>query len=69
MHLFPQFVQFEQRDPFLLKQQKNEAGSITMWARYAAMEYARLAMEEEMREQEQAIAQMDGQGGYDGWSG
>jgi len=48
------FVAFEQRDPFLLKQQRTEAGQVmTLWARFAAIEYARLAMEEEMREQEQ----------------
>ena len=40
---------------------------MTMWARYAAMEYARLAMEEEMREQEQSIASMGDVQGYGGY--
>ena len=117
------FVAFEQRDPFLLKQQvrvfffnvffmsfplseqnaptfnltpisffflfsfrffflfsnfslhcssfrqRTEGGQLmTLWARFAAIEYARLAMEEEMREQEQVQAAANGgNNGYNGW--
>jgi len=41
---------------------------MTLWARFAAIEYARLAMEEEMREQEQVQAAANGgNNGYNGW--
>ena len=43
--LLPQFVSFEQRDPFALKQQQDEP-TITAWDRFARIEYGRLAMEE-----------------------
>jgi len=49
----------------LLKQQRAENGQpLTLWARFAAIEYARLAMEEEMREQEQAQSNFDGANGW-----
>ena len=43
--VLPQFVSFEQRDPFALKQQQDEP-TITAWDRFARIEYGRLAMEE-----------------------
>ncbi|GLE00694.1 hypothetical protein PINS_up009481 [Pythium insidiosum] len=55
------FIEFEQRDPFLLRQQLAEP-ELTDWDRYARAEYARLAMEEEGREDDSAmdIDTMDG---------
>ncbi|DAZ98907.1 TPA: hypothetical protein N0F65_001346 [Lagenidium giganteum] len=55
------FIEFEQRDPFLLRQQLAEP-ELTDWDRYARSEYARLAMEEEGREDDSAmdIDTMDG---------
>ncbi|CAK4082012.1 unnamed protein product [Aphanomyces euteiches] len=55
------FIEFEGRDPFLLRQQMAEP-ELTDWDRYARAEYARLAMEEEGRENENAmeIDTMDG---------
>ncbi|TYZ58737.1 hypothetical protein PybrP1_010558 [[Pythium] brassicae (nom. inval.)] len=55
------FIEFEQRDPFLLRQQLAEP-ELTDWDRYARAEYARLAMEEEGREEDTAmdIDTMDG---------
>ena len=38
---------------FVMKQQRLEGSGMTAWGRYAVMEYARLAMEEEAREQDQ----------------
>ena len=47
------FLQFEQRDPFLERQQYGEQGPrLTPWEIYARDEYKRLAREEEMRERE-----------------
>ena len=46
------FIAFEQRDPFQMKQM--QSGEISCWARYAGMEYARLAMEEEYKVQDNA---------------
>ncbi|KAL7679205.1 putative EF-hand domain-containing protein [Plasmopara halstedii] len=55
------FIEFEQRDPFLLRQQLAEP-ELTDWDRYARAEYARLAMEEEGRDEDTAmdIDTMDG---------
>uniref|UniRef100_K3X4R6 EF-hand domain-containing protein n=1 Tax=Globisporangium ultimum (strain ATCC 200006 / CBS 805.95 / DAOM BR144) TaxID=431595 RepID=K3X4R6_GLOUD len=55
------FIEFEQRDPFLLRQQLAEP-ELTDWDRYARAEYARLAMEEECRDDDTAmdIDTMDG---------
>lgn len=55
------FIEFEQRDPFLLRQQLSEP-ELTDWDRFARSEYARLAMEEEGREDDSAmdIDTMDG---------
>ncbi|CAH0481175.1 unnamed protein product [Peronospora belbahrii] len=55
------FIEFEQRDPFLLRQQIAEP-ELTDWDRYARAEYARLAMEEESRDEDTAmdIDTMDG---------
>lgn len=55
------FIEFEQRDPFLLRQQMAEP-ELTDWDRFARAEYARLAMEEEGREDDTAmeIDTMDG---------
>lgn len=55
------FIEFEQRDPFLLRQQLAEP-ELTEWDRYARAEYARLAMEEESRDEDTAmdIDTMDG---------
>lgn len=55
------FIEFEQRDPFLLRQQVAEP-ELTDWDRYARAEYARLAMEEESRDEDTAmdIDTMDG---------
>ncbi|KUF76322.1 Serine/threonine-protein phosphatase 2A regulatory subunit B'' subunit alpha [Phytophthora nicotianae] len=55
------FIEFEQRDPFLLRQQLAEP-ELTDWDRYARAEYARLAMEEESRDEDTAmdIDTMDG---------
>ncbi|EQC28363.1 hypothetical protein SDRG_13910 [Saprolegnia diclina VS20] len=60
------FIEFEQRDPFLLRQQMAEP-ELTDWDRYARAEYARLAMEEEGRENDTAmeIDTMDGWYGSD----
>jgi serine/threonine-protein phosphatase 2A regulatory subunit B'' len=59
------FIAFEQRDPFILRQQMAEP-NLTDWDRYARSEYARLAMEEETREEEAA---MDIDGNVGGWYG
>ncbi|RLN74573.1 hypothetical protein BBJ28_00015171 [Nothophytophthora sp. Chile5] len=48
------FIEFEQRDPFLLRQQLAEP-ELTDWDRYARAEYARLAMEEESRDEDTAM--------------
>ncbi|RHY35868.1 hypothetical protein DYB38_001053 [Aphanomyces astaci] len=55
------FIEFEGRDPFLLRQQMAEP-ELTDWDRFARAEYARLAMEEEGRENENTmeIDTMDG---------
>ncbi|KAF0688934.1 Aste57867_19538 [Aphanomyces stellatus] len=55
------FIEFEGRDPFLLRQQMAEP-ELTDWDRFARAEYARLAMEEEGRENENSmeIDTMDG---------
>ena len=45
------FVAYEQRDPFVMKQARQDNENTTAWAQYAVLEYARLAMEEEAREQ------------------
>jgi serine/threonine-protein phosphatase 2A regulatory subunit B'' len=47
------FIAYEQRDPFVMKQQRMEGSGMTTWGRFAVMEYARLAMEEEAREQDE----------------
>ena len=41
------FIAYEQRDPFMMRQQRMESGDMTPWANFACLEYARLAMEEE----------------------
>uniref|UniRef100_A0A7S2S6E6 Calmodulin n=1 Tax=Mucochytrium quahogii TaxID=96639 RepID=A0A7S2S6E6_9STRA len=46
------FIAFEQRDPYLIRQQ-HENPDLTDWDRYAAIEYARLASAEEEREIEE----------------
>ena len=46
------FVAFEQRDPFMLKQMQDEP-NVTAWDRFARAEYARLAMEEDARQDEE----------------
>jgi serine/threonine-protein phosphatase 2A regulatory subunit B'' len=45
------YVMFEQRDPFL-ERQKREDEFATDWDRFAYIDYNRLAMEEEQREEE-----------------
>jgi serine/threonine-protein phosphatase 2A regulatory subunit B'' len=45
------YVMFEQRDPFL-ERQKREDEFGTDWDRFACIDYNRLAMEEEQREEE-----------------
>eukprot|EP00941_MAST-03F_sp_MAST-3F-sp1_P002074 g2074.t1 len=45
-----EFLAYEQRDPFIQRQIKEKEPHTTPWERYARDEYARLAMEEEMRE-------------------
>ena len=45
------YVMFEQRDPFL-ERQKREDEFDTDWDRFACIDYNRLAMEEEQREEE-----------------
>lgn len=45
------YINFEQRDPFL-ERQKQEDGFATDWDRFACIDYNRLAMEEEQREEE-----------------
>lgn len=45
------YVMFEQRDPFL-ERQKQEDEFATDWDRFACIDYNRLAMEEEQREEE-----------------
>ncbi|RLN59607.1 hypothetical protein BBJ28_00013507 [Nothophytophthora sp. Chile5] len=56
------FIEFEQRDPFLLRQQLAEPELTCVrlilsldWDRYARAEYARLAMEEESRDEDTAM--------------
>ena len=46
------------------RQRAENGQPLTLWARFAAIEYARLAMEEEMREQEQAQSNFEGSGGW-----
>ena len=41
------FIAYEQRDPFMMRQQRMESGDMTPWSHFACLEYARLAMEEE----------------------
>lgn len=45
-----EFLAYEQRDVFAQRQMKQNEPNTTPWERYARDEYARLAMEEEMRE-------------------
>ena len=45
------YLQFEQRDPFM-ERQKREDEFDTDWDRFACIDYNRLAMEEEAREEE-----------------
>jgi serine/threonine-protein phosphatase 2A regulatory subunit B'' len=45
------YVMFEQRDPFLERQKREDEFS-TDWDRFACIDYNRLAMEEEQREEE-----------------
>ena len=40
-------VAYEQRDPFLIKNELDNTPNYTDWDRYAQQEYMRLAMEEE----------------------
>ena len=47
------FVAYEQRDPFMMKQARRDNENMTTWAQFAVMEYARLAMEEEAREEDE----------------
>jgi serine/threonine-protein phosphatase 2A regulatory subunit B'' len=44
------FVGYEQRDPFMIKNELNQHPDYTEWDRFAANEYLRLAMEEENAE-------------------
>lgn len=53
----PKLLAFEGRDPFQMRQERVEP-HLTAWDRYARAEYARLAMEEECREEE-ASMEMD----------
>ena len=46
------FLAFEQRDPFQLKQMQDEP-HLTAWDRFARREYARLAMEEDQRQEDE----------------
>nr|CCA22536.1 conserved hypothetical protein [Albugo laibachii Nc14] len=48
------FVEFEQRDPFLLRQQLAQP-ELSDWDRYASAEYARLAMEEEGQDEDNSM--------------
>eukprot|EP00164_Ancoracysta_twista_P000743 GFYU01000978.1.p1 GENE.GFYU01000978.1~~GFYU01000978.1.p1 ORF type:complete len:550 (+),score=176.84 GFYU01000978.1:172-1821(+) len=52
------FIAFEQRDPFLIRQEQNSP-ELTEWDRFAHAEYIRLAMEDEGGE--------DGMSDSDGW--
>jgi serine/threonine-protein phosphatase 2A regulatory subunit B'' len=45
------YLQWESRDPFA-ERQKREDGFECDWDRYACLDYSRLAMEEEAREEE-----------------
>jgi serine/threonine-protein phosphatase 2A regulatory subunit B'' len=60
------FIAFEQRDPFLLRQQMAEP-ELTDWDRFARTEYARLAMEEETREEEAGMDIDGARNGQGGW--
>lgn len=58
------FTAFEQRDPFVVKQQQDPG--FTAWDRYAQIEYARLALEEEAQEDDVSLEADDrGWGGDD----
>lgn len=59
------FTAFEQRDPFVVKQQQ-EPG-FTAWDRYAQIEYARLAMEEDATEDGMSLDQIEEVGGVGAW--
>jgi len=47
------FIAFEQRDPFIIRQQHEQPG-LSDWDRYAINEYSRLAQAEEQRELEES---------------
>lgn len=55
------FTAFEQRDPFVVKQQQ-EPG-FTAWDRYAQIEYARLAMEEDAQDDGVSLDHIEEVGG------
>ncbi|CAG9463577.1 unnamed protein product [Pedinophyceae sp. YPF-701] len=48
------FIAFENRDPFLARQQEQEAPQLSQWDRFAAAEYLQLAMDEEGEDAEDA---------------
>lgn len=45
------YLQYEQRDPFMERQKREDEFSCE-WDRFACVDYSRLAMEEEAREEE-----------------
>lgn len=55
------FIAFETRDPFVIRQEREDAG-LTEWDRFGRTEYVRLAMEEEGDEV------TDAEGGPDVWA-
>jgi len=44
------FVAYEQRDPFMIRNEQNENPDFTEWDKFAQHEYIRLALEEENAE-------------------
>ena len=60
------FIAFEQRDPFLMRQQMAEP-HLSDWDRYARVEYARLAMEEEGDETLDNTTMDDDDNSTEGW--
>lgn len=60
------FTAFEQRDPFVVKQQQDPG--FTAWDRYAQIEYARLALEEENQDDDLSLEADEGTG-LGGWGG
>merc|ERR1719197_2055801 len=60
------FIAYEQRDPFAAKQLAADP-TLTVWVLFARTEYARLAMEEESREEEASMDAAGSPDGVDGW--